>query len=198
MEKKNLVSCLPALQVKHRCPVRCDAWRVPGVPGRGMGRLGGQTGMRAPELTHKTPRANPLASPFSLLTRSLTTGIAAAMSEAKKSTKFLKPGKVVVMLKGRMAGKKAVIVKSSDDGTPDRPYGHCIVAGIMKYPLKITKSMPDKKIAKRSRVRCAAAMPNSRSQPPCPTAASAAVPAILRAPRCVASPLPVLASSARV
>lgn len=77
------------------------------------------------------------------------------MSEAKKSTKFLKPGKVVVMLKGRMAGKKAVIVKSSDDGTPDRPYGHCIVAGIMKYPLKITKSMPEKKIAKRSRVRCA-------------------------------------------
>ena len=124
------------------------------------------------------------------------------MSEAKKTTKFLKPGKVVVMLKGRMAGKKAVIVKSSDDGTPDRPYGHCIVAGIMKYPLKITKSMPEKKIAKRSRVRCAlvghmplaAAMPNSHAQQP----RAQPSPPFLRAPRFVASPLPVLASSARV
>ena len=74
-------------------------------------------------------------------------------AEGKKSVKFLKAGKVVVLLQGRMAGKKAVIVKAFDDGTPDRPYGHCIVAGIMKYPLKITKSMPEKKIAKRSRVR---------------------------------------------
>lgn len=52
-----------------------------------------------------------------------------------------------------MAGKKAVIVKTFDDGTADRPYGHCLVAGIQKYPLKITKSMSEKKIAKRSRVK---------------------------------------------
>merc|ERR1711953_131696 len=38
-------------------------------------------------------------------------------------------------------------------GTTDRPYGHCIVAGIMKYPLKITNSMPEKKVAKRSRIK---------------------------------------------
>eukprot|EP00962_Isochrysis_galbana_P046318 scaffold18612_cov118-Isochrysis_galbana.AAC.7 len=76
-----------------------------------------------------------------------------AMSESKKSQKFLKSGKVVLLLNGRMAGKKAVIVKTFDEGTADRPYGHCIVAGIMKYPLKITKSMTEKKIAKRSRVR---------------------------------------------
>lgn len=87
----------------------------------------------------------------------------AAMSEAKsKGTKFLKANKVVLMLNGRMAGKKAVIVKTFDEGTADRPYGHCIVAGIMKYPLKITKSMPDKKVAKRSRVR-ADARPSQRS-----------------------------------
>ena len=76
------------------------------------------------------------------------------MSEsAKKSPKFLKAGKVVLLLNGRMAGKKAVIAKTFDEGTQDRPYGHCIVAGIHKYPLKITKSMPEKKVAKRSRVR---------------------------------------------
>merc|ERR1712146_87023 len=74
-----------------------------------------------------------------------------AMSESsKKAPKFLKAGKVVLLLQGRMAGKKAVIVKTFDDGTPDRPYGYCLVAGIQKYPLKITKSMSEKKIAKRS------------------------------------------------
>ncbi len=70
----------------------------------------------------------------------------------KKAPKFLKAGKVVLLLNGRQAGKKAVIVKSFDEGTPDRPYGHALVAGIMKYPLKITKNMSEKKIAKRSRV----------------------------------------------
>merc|ERR1712054_695655 len=78
----------------------------------------------------------------------------AAMSESKsKAPKFLKAGKVVLLLNGRMAGKKAVIVKTFDEGTTDRPYGHCIVAGIIKYPLKITKSMPEKKVAKRSRIK---------------------------------------------
>lgn len=75
-------------------------------------------------------------------------------SESKKNPKFLKAGKVVLLLNGRMAGKKAVIVKTFDDGTVDRPFGHCIVAGIQKYPLKITKSMNEKKIAKRSKVIC--------------------------------------------
>ena len=75
------------------------------------------------------------------------------MSESKKAPKFLKAGKVVLLLNGRQAGKKAVIVKTFDDGTADRPYGYCLVAGIQKYPLKITKSMSEKKIAKRSKVR---------------------------------------------
>ena len=77
-------------------------------------------------------------------------------SESKKAPKFLKAGKVVLLLNGRMAGKKAVIVKTFDDGTPDRGYGYCLVAGIQKYPLKITKSMPEKKVAKRSKVRARA------------------------------------------
>ena len=77
----------------------------------------------------------------------------AAMSEGKsKSAKFLKAGKVVLLLTGRMAGKKAVIVKTFDDGTADRQYGHCLVAGIQKYPLKVSKQMSEKKIAKRSKV----------------------------------------------
>ncbi|KAJ1568581.1 60S ribosomal protein L27 [Cladochytrium tenue] len=67
--------------------------------------------------------------------------------------KFLKPGKVVLVLSGRFAGKKAVIVKNYDEGTAARPYAHAVVAGIEKYPLKVTKAMSKKKVTKRSRVK---------------------------------------------
>ncbi|XP_065196051.1 large ribosomal subunit protein eL27-like [Sycon ciliatum] len=67
--------------------------------------------------------------------------------------KFLKPGKVVIVLNGRYAGKKAVIVKANDDGTSERPYGHALVAGVAKYPLRVKKSMGKKKQARRSRVK---------------------------------------------
>jgi len=80
-------------------------------------------------------------------------GGAAAAESKSKAPKFLKAGKVVLLLQGRMAGKKAVIVKTFDEGTPDRPYGHCLVAGIQKYPLKVTKSMDEKKIKKRSKLK---------------------------------------------
>merc|ERR1711967_5842 len=55
--------------------------------------------------------------------------------------KFLKDGKIVVCLQGRYAGKKAVILKTNDDGGKERPYGYCVVAGVAKAPLPITKSM---------------------------------------------------------
>ncbi|KAL9234842.1 hypothetical protein vseg_009665 [Gypsophila vaccaria] len=68
--------------------------------------------------------------------------------------KFLKPGKAVIVLQGRYAGKKAVIVKNFDEGTRDRAYGHCLVAGISKYPNKVIKKDSAKKQAKKSRVKC--------------------------------------------
>ncbi|CAG8566728.1 9955_t:CDS:1, partial [Racocetra fulgida] len=67
--------------------------------------------------------------------------------------KFLKPGKVAIILSGRFAGKKVVIVKNVDDGTKERQYAHAIVAGIERYPLKVTKRMSQKRIAKRSRIK---------------------------------------------
>lgn len=67
--------------------------------------------------------------------------------------KIMKSGKVVVVLGGRYAGKKGVVVKTHDDGSNDRPYGHALVAGINKYPLKVTKKMSKKKVAKRTRVK---------------------------------------------
>jgi ribosomal protein L14E/L6E/L27E len=44
---------------------------------------------------------------------------------------------VVVLLNGRYAGRKAVIVKNFDDGTSGRQYGHALVAGIATYPRKV-------------------------------------------------------------
>jgi large subunit ribosomal protein L27e len=67
--------------------------------------------------------------------------------------KFIKPGKVVIVLHGKFAGKKAVVVKNSDDGNKERPYPHAIIAGIERYPLKVTSAMSKKKVAKRSRVK---------------------------------------------
>merc|ERR1711977_31012 len=77
----------------------------------------------------------------------------------RSMVKFLKDGKIVVCLQGRYAGKKAVILKTNDDGGKERPYGHCVVAGVAKAPLPITKSMcrPTPKMKKlvqrRSRVK---------------------------------------------
>ena len=67
--------------------------------------------------------------------------------------KFLKPGKVVIILAGRYAGRKAVIVKTFDEGSSSRRFGHCLVAGIDKYPRKLTKSMSKAKTAKRSAIK---------------------------------------------
>lgn len=68
--------------------------------------------------------------------------------------KFLKPNKAVVILQGKYAGRKAVIVRSFDDGTRDRPYGHCLVAGLKKYPRKVIRKDSAKKQSKKSRVKC--------------------------------------------
>ena len=73
--------------------------------------------------------------------------------QSKKMVKFLKPNKVVILLQGRYAGRKAVIVRAFDEGTRDRPYGHCLVAGISKYPSKVIRKDSAKKTAKKSRVK---------------------------------------------
>lgn len=63
-----------------------------------------------------------------------------------------KPGKVVIMLNGRFAGKKAVIVNVISRKTKSRKYSHCVVAGINRYPRKVTRSMSLKRIKRRSRI----------------------------------------------
>nr|QBH73519.1 60S ribosomal protein L27e [Embidopsocus sp. OG15479] len=67
--------------------------------------------------------------------------------------KIMKPGKVVLVLSGRYAGRKAIVLKTFDDGTSDKQYGHALVAGIDRYPRKVTKRMGKKKIHKRSKIK---------------------------------------------
>ena len=54
--------------------------------------------------------------------------------------KFYKPGRVVVVLNGRNAGKKGIIIKSNYENTKDRKFPHCLVVGLAKGPRKVTKA----------------------------------------------------------
>ena len=60
-------------------------------------------------------------------------------------------GKVVIVLAGRHAGKKAVVVKTFDDGTSDKRFSHCLIAGLARNPRKVTKAMSKEKVEKRSK-----------------------------------------------
>ncbi|KAG7451624.1 60S ribosomal protein L27 [Guyanagaster necrorhizus] len=67
--------------------------------------------------------------------------------------KVYKPGKVAIVLHGRQAGKKVVVIKQNDEGSKERPYPHAVVAGIERYPRKVTRRMGQKKLALRSKVK---------------------------------------------
>ena len=65
----------------------------------------------------------------------------------------MKPGRVVIMLGGKYAGKKAVILKLFYDGSTNRKFGHALVAGIGRAPRKVTRTMSEKRIARRIRIK---------------------------------------------
>merc|ERR1712071_400479 len=70
-----------------------------------------------------------------------------------KMGKIMKSGKVVLVLAGRFAGRQAIIVKNYDDSTQEKPYGHALVAGVDRYPRKVTNKMSKKKVAKQSKIK---------------------------------------------
>jgi large subunit ribosomal protein L27e len=69
--------------------------------------------------------------------------------------KIMKAGRVVILLAGRRAGKKAVIVKPYDEGSKKtgKQFPHALVAGVERAPMKVHKKMSKEKIEKRSRVK---------------------------------------------
>merc|ERR1719412_2691436 len=62
--------------------------------------------------------------------------------------KVLKPGKVVIVLQGKHAGKKGVIVKNVDS-SKKRKFAHCLVVGLQKPP-KTVKKRRNEKARKRA------------------------------------------------
>lgn len=67
--------------------------------------------------------------------------------------KIMKVGKVVLVLGGRYAGRKAIIMKTFDDGTSDKQFGHALVAGIDRYPRRVTRRMSKARLHKRSKIK---------------------------------------------
>ena len=47
----------------------------------------------------------------------------------------------MIVLNGRFAGRKAVVIRCFDDGHKDRKFGHALVAGLERAPRKVTKTM---------------------------------------------------------
>ena len=67
--------------------------------------------------------------------------------------KFVKSGRIVIILQGRLAGKKGVVIRASEEGNKERKFGHALVAGVERGPRRVTKVMSKKKIQKRTRVK---------------------------------------------
>ncbi|KPI35830.1 60S ribosomal protein L27-B [Cyphellophora attinorum] len=67
--------------------------------------------------------------------------------------KFLKVGRVAIITRGRYAGKKVVIIQPVDSGTKAHPFSFALVAGVERYPSKVTRRMGKKRVEKRSKVK---------------------------------------------
>merc|ERR1712113_796007 len=64
-----------------------------------------------------------------------------------------KTGKVVVVLNGRYAGRKALVLKTYEGGNGSRRFAHVVVAGLARYPRKTTRGMSKKKIEKKIKMK---------------------------------------------
>eukprot|EP00768_Dysnectes_brevis_P000785 gnl/Dysnectes_brevis/117_a139_4407.p2 GENE.gnl/Dysnectes_brevis/117_a139_4407~~gnl/Dysnectes_brevis/117_a139_4407.p2 ORF type:complete len:137 (+),score=33.50 gnl/Dysnectes_brevis/117_a139_4407:1127-1537(+) len=67
--------------------------------------------------------------------------------------KIIKPGRVCIVLQGRHAGKKCVVVSTHEDGTKSKTFPHALVAGLHSTAGKVTKSMSVKQAMKKSSMR---------------------------------------------
>ncbi|VDO37362.1 unnamed protein product [Schistosoma margrebowiei] len=67
--------------------------------------------------------------------------------------RLMRPGVVVLVLAGRYAGRKAIVIKSYDEGSGDKPYGHALVVGIDRYPRRILRRMGKKRMESRCKIK---------------------------------------------
>jgi large subunit ribosomal protein L27e len=59
----------------------------------------------------------------------------------------------VIVLSGRYAGRKAIVLKPLDDGTTEKPFSQALVAGIARYPRRVVRRMKKDKIKKNIRIK---------------------------------------------
>ncbi|VEL26008.1 unnamed protein product [Protopolystoma xenopodis] len=65
----------------------------------------------------------------------------------------MRPGVVCLVLRGRFAGRKGVIIKSFDEGSQEKQYGHALVVGIDRYPRKIIRRMGKRRQESRCKIK---------------------------------------------
>merc|ERR1712153_235039 len=75
------------------------------------------------------------------------------MAKTTKQSRIMKYGRLVILLNGRHAGRKAVIVKVHEDSNADRKFPHALVAGIDRYPRKVHKRLSQKKFDKKIKIK---------------------------------------------
>ena len=56
---------------------------------------------------------------------------------AAQPRRFIKPGTVVLCLRGRQAGKKAVVLKSHEGGTNTKKFAFATVVGVQRPPRQV-------------------------------------------------------------
>ena len=67
---------------------------------------------------------------------------------------FMKPGRICVLTAGRHAGKKAIIVKHHEVKAGNRKFPNALVAGIERYPRRLTRKRASKKrIKQRTQIK---------------------------------------------
>nr|CDS24171.1 60S ribosomal protein L27 [Echinococcus granulosus] len=71
----------------------------------------------------------------------------------RSNMRLMRPGMAVIVLSGKYAGRKAIIIKNYDDGSTQKPYGHALVVGIDRYPRRILRRMSKKRIEGRSKIK---------------------------------------------
>merc|ERR1711881_50425 len=83
----------------------------------------------------------------------ITKRVKEKMGKVTKQSRILKYGRVVILLTGRYAGRKGVIVKVHDDSHQDRKFPHALVAGINRYPRKVHKNLSKKSMARKIKIK---------------------------------------------
>jgi large subunit ribosomal protein L27e len=69
------------------------------------------------------------------------------------SAPLITPGRFVILLNGRHAGKKAVVLTASQGPTEGRKYPHAVVLGIEKSPKTLQKSMSQEVLVARTQIK---------------------------------------------